>query len=259
MNFINKNKAVSYYIITYILSGILFGVTVLFSSAELSVTAETALGSVTQWAPALGAVIMLMITKEKSIKSFFKDLFKMRIAPMWILFSIVVVAVIVIFSGALKSLFSGNGFSEFGVDVPPSFLTILFIIFGALGEEIGWRGYLLPILLKKRSYISASLILGVLWAFWHIIPLSYLGIAGFLLYSVLITAVTFIMTWLYFFGNRNPMTTVICHSVMNITFAFVFPVMETGQVAILAACAAAVAAGLVFSARPFKPKKIKEK
>jgi len=43
-------------------------------------------------------------------------------------------------------------------------------IFGAgpLGEELGWRGYLLPRLIERHSPIMSSLILGLVWTFWHL-------------------------------------------------------------------------------------------
>jgi len=44
----------------------------------------------------------------------------------------------------------------------------------ALGEEIGWRGYLLPILLKLTSPRKAVLLHGVLWGLAHA-PLIYFG------------------------------------------------------------------------------------
>ena len=44
----------------------------------------------------------------------------------------------------------------------------------ALGEEIGWRGYLLPILLKLTSQRTAVLLHGVLWGLAHA-PLIYFG------------------------------------------------------------------------------------
>jgi membrane protease YdiL (CAAX protease family) len=43
-------------------------------------------------------------------------------------------------------------------------------IFGAgpIGEELGWRGYLLPRLLRDRSPLASSVILGLIWTFWHL-------------------------------------------------------------------------------------------
>jgi membrane protease YdiL (CAAX protease family) len=41
-------------------------------------------------------------------------------------------------------------------------IPMLFVL--AIGEELGWRGFALPRLMDGRSALSASLILGVLWA-----------------------------------------------------------------------------------------------
>src|SRR5215207_7524402 len=45
---------------------------------------------------------------------------------------------------------------------------LLLIFDGPLGEEPGWRGYALPRLQAGRSALVASLVLGVIWAFWHL-------------------------------------------------------------------------------------------
>jgi membrane protease YdiL (CAAX protease family) len=50
-------------------------------------------------------------------------------------------------------------------------LTALWIagmLFGALGEEIGWRGYLQPLARQRWSPFATSLLVGALWAPWHI-------------------------------------------------------------------------------------------
>lgn len=50
---------------------------------------------------------------------------------------------------------------------------LLFLVGGLVnGEEIGWRGFALPRLLAKHSALTASLILGVLWALFHL-PLFF--------------------------------------------------------------------------------------
>jgi membrane protease YdiL (CAAX protease family) len=36
-----------------------------------------------------------------------------------------------------------------------------------LGEEIGWRGFLVPELTKQMSFTKASLVSGFVWAIWH--------------------------------------------------------------------------------------------
>ncbi|MFN3593534.1 MAG: type II CAAX prenyl endopeptidase Rce1 family protein [Thiobacillaceae bacterium] len=45
---------------------------------------------------------------------------------------------------------------------------VLFLFLtGPLGEEFGWRGYLLPALLKRWSFAKSSLVIGLWWALWH--------------------------------------------------------------------------------------------
>lgn len=48
-------------------------------------------------------------------------------------------------------------------------------LFGPLGEEFGWRGFLLPRFVKEYSPVSACFLVGVIWAIWHW-PLFYKAI-----------------------------------------------------------------------------------
>jgi membrane protease YdiL (CAAX protease family) len=48
-------------------------------------------------------------------------------------------------------------------------------LFGPLGEEFGWRGFLLPRFVEEFSVLPACLLVGIIWSAWHW-PLFYKGI-----------------------------------------------------------------------------------
>lgn len=38
----------------------------------------------------------------------------------------------------------------------------------SLGEELGWRGFLVPQLIKSTSFLNTAIISGIIWSFWHL-------------------------------------------------------------------------------------------
>jgi uncharacterized protein len=79
-------------------------------------------------------------------------------------------------------------------------------LIAGLMEEFGWRGFLLPHLLKRHSPLVATLLLGLIWGgLWHGYA-DYFGLGGrgltslaliILLGPILLTAWSFIITWVY--------------------------------------------------------------
>lgn len=72
---------------------------------------------------------------------------------------------------------------------------------GALGEELGWRGYALPRLLTFLSPRTAALVLGCIWGLWHL-PAFFVGslsqsAVGFGPYLLNVIAFSVLMTALY--------------------------------------------------------------
>lgn len=53
--------------------------------------------------------------------------------------------------------------------------SLMAFLSGPLGEEIGWRGFLLPTCLKRTTPLRASLVVGLTWTLWHL-PLYYDGL-----------------------------------------------------------------------------------
>jgi membrane protease YdiL (CAAX protease family) len=90
-----------------------------------------------------------------------------------------------------------------------------------LGEETGWRGYALPHLQKTRSATVATLILGILWACWHLPMFFYrdtyiqMGIAGFPMFALSLLCAAMIFTWLYNSTQGSVWIVIIFHAVFN--------------------------------------------
>ena len=75
----------------------------------------------------------------------------------------------------------------------------------ALGEEIGWRGFLFPETLKRTTAPRAGLAVGLAWAAWHFPTILFADYAsgtplwtGIPCFTVLAIALTFQMAWLWF-------------------------------------------------------------
>jgi membrane protease YdiL (CAAX protease family) len=140
------------------------------------------------------------------------------------------------------------------------FAVMLFVF--AIPEELGWRGYALPKLLKTCSPLVAGLIIGVLWGSLHLAltlpgminagapPLpTLLGLIGL---SVL-------ATWLYIRTNGNLLLTSLFHAAQSF-FVIVNDGIAVGQqtwliagVYLAAAVLIAIAAGPSFAQRPVGP------
>jgi uncharacterized protein len=92
------------------------------------------------------------------------------------------------------------------------------LLSGPLGEELGWRGFLLPKLLTKVSPLAASVVLGVIWGVWHL-PLyvhsifaTVSGAAGFIVTTI---CYSIIMTMLYNYSRGSVFIAVAFHWFMN--------------------------------------------
>jgi membrane protease YdiL (CAAX protease family) len=99
---------------------------------------------------------------------------------------------------------------------------ILFIL--VIGEELGWRGYALPRLQARYGGLGASLILGLLWAGWHlpnqfISGLEYYGY-GFGAFTLYVLPMTVLFTWLANHTHGSVLLAWLFHGAIN-TLIFV--------------------------------------
>jgi len=87
------------------------------------------------------------------------------------------------------------------------------------GEEIGWRGYALPRLSTRFGLAPASIILGIIWAAWHL-PLFFFSGSdtfgqSFPLYVLQVTAVSVAMAWAYWRTGGSLLLVMLFHAAVN--------------------------------------------
>ncbi len=94
------------------------------------------------------------------------------------------------------------------------------LLLGPLGEELGWRGYLLPRVLERMSAAPAALVVGSIWMVWHIpaflasgLPQSGMVFPIFVLAGI---ALSMFVTWLFVNGRQSILIAgVIPHAIAN--------------------------------------------
>ena len=103
----------------------------------------------------------------------------------------------------------------------------LFVAFfvAALGEELGWSGYAIDPLQDRFGALGGALLLGLVWAVWHFIPLlsvqrSVIFIAWWSLGTV---ASRVIITWLYNNTGRSVFVAALFHTMHNLSWQL-FPI-----------------------------------
>jgi hypothetical protein len=94
----------------------------------------------------------------------------------------------------------------------------------AFGEEIGWRGYALPILNARMGFWKAATLLGVFWALWHYPKLlsspfvtSIEQAAPLLLkFTLQIILANYLLCWLFLRSNLSVVVAAVFHATFNI-------------------------------------------
>ncbi len=88
---------------------------------------------------------------------------------------------------------------------------------GGLGEELGWRGFMLPFLMDKMNPLKAAILVGVAHGLWH---LPAYGLATIALTPMSI-AMSVVMSYLYLKTRGNLMLMILMHAAVNTSVSFV--------------------------------------
>jgi len=176
------------------------------------------------FAPAIVALSLTARAEGKEgVLALLRRLVKADVAPRWYVFAIGYMVAVKLAVALLYRLILGawprSGGEAWYVMLAATIGSL--IIGGQSGEEIGWRGFALPRLATRFGYGAGSIILGVIWALWHL-PLFFVREAdtygqSFILYTLQVTATSVAIAWLYQRTNGSLLLTMLMHSAINNT------------------------------------------
>lgn len=118
-------------------------------------------------------ILKYKLKKRRGLILFIKQIFKLKLSLFWYFWIFIVPVFLFAIPWLKYNLSSGYNIQLFGNEILVLFSLIpMNILFGGL-EEVGWRGFLLPQLLKYYSIFSATLITSIIWSLWHL-PLWFI-------------------------------------------------------------------------------------
>jgi membrane protease YdiL (CAAX protease family) len=94
------------------------------------------------------------------------------------------------------------------------------VLGGALGEELGWRGFALPRLLERMGPRRSALLLGLFWSAWHA-PIDMTagfgaaGVAGLLFRLLFTIALSVTVTWYFIHSGHGLFAALAVHATIN--------------------------------------------
>jgi uncharacterized protein len=183
--------------------------------------------------PTLSAFIMTGVTEGRDgVRRLLRRIVLWRVRFRWYLFVLLGIPAIVV----LSTVAVPGALASFKASAVPSTLflyvvatPVFLFVGGPVFEEIGWRGFALPRLQGLYGPLVGSLILGVLWALWHL-PLflipswdtphgSPLDVVLFVIWAV---SITIIFTWVFNNTRGSVLMVILAHGSINSAAATVF-------------------------------------
>lgn len=192
------------------------------------------------WGFIFAALIMTSLTCGRSaVIALLKRYLIWRVSWQWYLLALLLLPAV--FSSAIflnavwtqtpVDFSTALAYRLFGTTANLPLLILPFFLFETVsnGEEMGWRGYVLPRLQANHSALTASLILGAVWGIWHL-P-KFVGQGSTVLlgwFMVKILAESVLYTWLYNNTRGSLLLVTIFHAVGNTAGVFL-PISTTAS------------------------------
>ena len=228
---IRKKEITTFIILTFMFSFIIEYL-IIKNISSVSNTQTNMYLILLMWTPAFGAIITKLIF-QKNLKGF--GLYSGRIR--WLILSVLIPLImgLLMFGAGWFIGFASFNAAKAGAVFSFSYISLELAIgiLGAFGEELGWRGFLVPELSKSMTFSKLTIISGFIWGVWHIPLIIFLGYRGS--YSLIISILMFLImiiflnvsiTWLRL-KSDSLWPAVLFHTFWNFSIQAFYPYLTT--------------------------------
>lgn len=201
------------------------------------------------YGPTVAGIIVITITRGKEgLRDIVRQALRVKARFRWWLLALFIPCIVALAAIAVNMLM-GNGLPGFEFFKGQWHFVLLFffitIVGGPLGEEIGWRGFGVPYLQRKKTPLVTALIIGIAWGLWHIPEFFSEGAIHYQIGAVYLPlfvlceiALSVVMTWLYNKTNNSLLIAgLLFHNAENfwsvvLTTDATMDTLQAGQVAV---------------------------
>ena len=195
--------------ITWSIAVLVLGFSVWFEAHFGALTSTSAFFYAAVWAPNVAAITLTSLRGGwPEVKDLLSRLVRWRVAPwVWIAAITFYPALMMIVQLIGRAFGQPLATGDVWLSVAVGLFNLPALLLGPLGEELGWRGYLLPRMLQRMPPAVAALVVGTIWMVWHIpaffasgLPQSGMALPVFMIAGL---ALSVYVTWLFVNANQS--------------------------------------------------------
>jgi membrane protease YdiL (CAAX protease family) len=168
-------------------------------------------------------VVTLCTEGPPGLANLFRRLTIWRVGVVWYVLAVGVPLLVAVVAQLLHSMTVGG---PVGVTVSTPVPLMLLLALLVVGEEIGWRGFALPRLQARYRGLTASLVLGSLWACWHLVNATIPGLeayrSSFPAFFFFVIGQTIVFTWLWNRTRGSLLLMWVLHAMVNVSLGLFF-------------------------------------
>lgn len=180
--------------------------------------------SVMRFGPSLAAVLVLLLVAGRSGVTELLLRLVRRPGPAWLLLAAVLLPPFIVvlsfvlrgYGGAVPDGGYASLLSTFAVN-----LATIALVGAGIGEELGWRGFMLPRLAERQGVMLATFWVALAWLLWHG-PAYLLANKGeadpFLPFAAIMLPLSMLLTWAYYRSGEGVLAPVLMHASLNASF-----------------------------------------